>query len=82
MVLRPHMMRYRNKFKKIDSEKMAKVKSSFFSKADEYNSKHVLPKYNTFLYTCGGVVVLGPLVYVQMLIRKSEKSKKTVTARK
>ena len=69
MVLRPHILNYQNKLKKIDKEKMDKINKSNAYHLKEIRGLKIVPRLSYMIYGGAGLIMISPMVYLQYLAK-------------
>ena len=71
MVLRPHVLRYKNKLKQIDKDKMQKIRAAAVPSQEIANLK-IMPRMNSLILMSGFVLLSMPVCYLKYLSANSD----------
>ena len=63
MVLRPHILKYKNKLKKIDKDKMDRIRAAQ-SPAGQVQDLKIMPRMSVVIYGAAAIVVSAPFLYI------------------
>eukprot|EP00347_Sterkiella_histriomuscorum_P010620 403375570 len=78
MVFRPHILRYKGKLRKLDNEKVQKLKSQQDTAMKDIQSKQYGGKMNFAVYLAGATALLGPFLYIKHLTSQSVDHQKKI----
>ena len=67
MVLRPHILRYKGKLRKVDSDKIKKMKMQDATLKEELSKTKAIPKMNFFIILAGMFVFSSRFLYTPLL---------------
>jgi hypothetical protein len=64
MVLRPHILRYKGKLRKVDSDKIKKIKMQDATLKEELSKTKAIPKMNFLIIFAGMFVFSSKFLYI------------------